>query len=82
MAGVGHNSSGAMLLQFIERVENLETEKKGIMDDIKDVYLEARANGFDVKVMKAVVKRRKQKPDDVREFEAIFETYCAELGIE
>lgn len=67
---------------LIERVERLEEEKKGIGDDIKDIYLEAKANGYDPKAMKQVVRIRKMKPDDRKEQEAILLTYCASLGIE
>ena len=67
---------------LIERVERLEEEKKGIQDDIKDVYAEAKATGYDAKIMKQIVRIRKMKPDDRREAEAILQTYMAALGIE
>jgi len=67
---------------LIERVERLEEEKKGIQDDIKDVYAEAKATGYDAKIMKQIVRIRKMKPDDRREMEAILQTYMAALGIE
>jgi uncharacterized protein (UPF0335 family) len=66
---------------LIERVERLEEEKKGIQDDIKDVYAEAKATGYDAKIMKQVVRLRKMKPDDRREMEAILETYMNALGM-
>lgn len=69
------------LRRLIERVEGLEETKKEISDDIKDVYTEAKANGFDTKVMRMVVKLRKMRPDDRAEQESILETYKAALGI-
>lgn len=66
---------------LIERVERLEEEKKGISDDIKDVYLEAKAVGYDVKVLRQVIRLRKMKPDDRKEMEAVLEAYMAALGL-
>ena len=70
------------LRQFIERVERLEEEKKGITDDIKDVYSEAKANGYDTKTMKSIVKLRKMERDARMEAEALLETYKAALGLD
>lgn len=67
---------------LIERVERLEEEKKGIGDDIKDVYLEAKAVGYDVKAMRAVIRLRKMSRDDRREMEAVLDLYKAELGLD
>jgi uncharacterized protein (UPF0335 family) len=66
---------------LIERVERLEEEKKGIADDIRDVYAEAKAVGYDAKIMRQIVRLRKMKPDDRAEMEAILETYKAALGL-
>ena len=66
---------------LIERIERLEEEKKGIADDIRDVYAEAKAVGYDPKIMRQVVRLRKMKPDDRAEMETIFETYKAALGL-
>jgi uncharacterized protein (UPF0335 family) len=66
---------------LIERVERLEEEKKGIGDDIKDVYLEAKAVGYDVKIMRQIVRLRKMQPDDRKEMEAILDLYKAALGL-
>jgi len=66
---------------LIERVERLSEEKQGIQDDIKDVYLEAKAVGYDVKAMREVVKLRKMAPDDRKEMEAILDMYKAALGL-
>lgn len=67
---------------LIERIERLEEEKKGIGDDIKDVYAEAKAVGYDPKIMRQIVRLRKLKPDDRREMEAILDTYKNALGLE
>jgi uncharacterized protein (UPF0335 family) len=66
---------------LIERVERLEEEKKGIGDDIRDVYSEAKAVGYDVKIMRQIVRLRKMKPDDRREMEMVLDTYKAALGL-
>ena len=66
---------------LIERVERLEEEKKGIADDIKDVYGEAKAVGYDAKIMKQIVRLRKMKPDDRAEMETILDLYNAALGL-
>lgn len=65
----------------IERIERLEEEKKGIADDIKDVYAEYKAKGFDTKTMRDIVRLRKLRPDERREREAMLDTYKAALGM-
>ena len=67
------------LKAFVERVERLEEEKKAIGDDIRDVYAEAKASGFDVKALRTIVRLRKQDADERREQEAILETYLHAL---
>lgn len=69
------------LKAFIERIERLEEEKKALADDIKDVYAEAKANGFDTKCLRIVVSMRKQDSEERREQEAILETYLQALGM-
>ncbi|WP_188056145.1 MULTISPECIES: DUF2312 domain-containing protein [unclassified Sphingosinithalassobacter] len=66
---------------FIERIERLEEEKKGIADDIKDVYNEAKSTGFDVKTMRSIVRLRKMEKHHRDEAEALLETYKAALGL-
>ena len=66
---------------LIERIERLEEEKKGIADDIRDVYGEAKATGYDAKIMRQIVKLRKMKPDDRREMELVLDTYKSALGL-
>ena len=69
------------LKSIIERIERLEEEKKAISDDIRDVYAEAKANGFDVKALRSVVRLRKQDVEERKEQEAILETYLQALGM-
>ncbi|AOR76322.1 DUF2312 domain-containing protein [Novosphingobium resinovorum] len=67
---------------LIERIERLEEEKKGVGDDIRDVYNEGKAVGYDTRMMRMVVQLRKMKPDDRREMEMLLDTYKAALGID
>jgi uncharacterized protein (UPF0335 family) len=76
----GHNSR-AQLRSIVERVERLEEEKKAIADDIKDVFAEAKANGFDSKALRHIIKLRKQDKTARDEFEAIVDTYMVALGM-
>jgi uncharacterized protein (UPF0335 family) len=62
-------------------VEKLEEEKKAIADDIRDVYAEAKGNGFDIKALRVVVRMRKEDVDERKEHEAILETYLHALGM-
>jgi len=66
---------------LVERVERLEEEKQGITDDVRDVYGEAKAVGYDVKIMKQIVRLRKMSSDDRAEMEAILDTYKSALGL-
>jgi uncharacterized protein (UPF0335 family) len=66
---------------FIERIERLEEEKKGIADDIRDVYSEAKGQGYDAKIMRQIVRLRKMTNDDRQEMEAILDTYKSALGL-
>jgi uncharacterized protein (UPF0335 family) len=66
---------------LIERIERLEEEKKGIADDVRDVYAEAKARGYDPKTMRAVVRLRKMENNARQEAEALLDTYKAALGL-
>ena len=70
------------LLAFVERIERLEEEKKGIGEDLKEVYAEAKGNGFDVKVLRKVVAVRKQDAAERNEQEAILDLYLSALGMQ
>ena len=83
--GVGHNSVTAtavdQLRSIIERVERLEDDKKAITDDIKDVYAEAKGNGYNVKALRTIVRLRKQDADEREEQESILDAYKQALGM-
>ena len=80
--GVGHNSiDNGQLKAFIERVERMEEEKKAIADDIKEVYAEAKGNGYDVKIMRKIVSIRRLDENKRREEEEILDLYMHSLGM-
>lgn len=81
MTDKGHNVSEAAksLARYVQRVESMEEEKRARAEDIKEIYTEAKLNGFDVKVMREVVKRRRKKKADVEEFDATLATYETNL---
>ena len=70
-----------LLRLLIERIERLAEEKQGIADDIKGVYGEARATGYDVKIIREVIRLRKMRPAARAEMQAILDVYCAALGL-
>jgi uncharacterized protein (UPF0335 family) len=74
--------SAQQIEQFLQRIERLEEEKKGISDDIKDVYAEAKATGFDTKTLRALVKLRKMERHQLQEQDALLETYRAAVGLD
>jgi uncharacterized protein (UPF0335 family) len=82
MAGKGHNSgddpyavTADELRQFVERFEQLDSEAKDVAEQKKELMAEAKGRGYDTKVMRLVLKRRKRKPDDIAEEEAVLELY-------
>jgi uncharacterized protein (UPF0335 family) len=75
------NSSAQMLRLFIERIERLNEEKKGMAEDIRDVFSEARSQGYDPKIMRQVMKLRAMESHDRQEMQAILETYKRALGL-
>ena len=78
----GDHGANDRLRLLIERVEMLEEEKKGIADDIKDVFTEAKAVGFDAKIMREIIRLRRMKPDNLRERNALLNLYASELGMD
>ncbi|AOG02067.1 hypothetical protein BSY18_357 [Blastomonas sp. RAC04] len=74
-------SADDQLRLFIERIERLEEEKKGVADDIRDTYAEAKSQGYDPKIMRQIVRLRKMEPHDRQEMELILDTYKAALGL-
>ncbi len=73
--------SAEQLRLFIERIERLNEEKQGIADDIKDVFAEAKGQGYDVKTMRSIIKLRKLERDARMEQEALLDTYKSALGL-
>ena len=80
MSQIGHNSAGAELRQFVERIERLEEEKKDIADSIKEVYAELKGRGYDAKIVRMVISRRKKDRDELAEIETLLETYEMSLN--
>jgi uncharacterized protein (UPF0335 family) len=76
-----HRFAKDQLKALVERIERLEEEKKALADDIRDVYAEAKVNGYDVKALRTVVRMRKQDANERQEQEAILETYLHALGM-
>lgn len=74
--------AGDQLRSYIERIENLEEEKAVLAADIRDVFAEAKANGFDVKIMRQVLKLRKMDKDDRDETETLLDLYKRALGMD
>lgn len=75
------NNAKQQLVSIIERVERLEEDKAAIASDIKDVYAEAKGNGFDPATLKAIVKMRKEDAEKRANREALLETYMHALGM-
>ena len=76
-----HRFAKDQLKAIVERVERLEEEKKAIADDIRDVFAEAKGNGYDVKTLRTVIRLRKQDKQEREEHEAILDTYLQALGM-
>ena len=76
------NVAADQLRLFIERIERLEEEKKGIADDVKDVYAEAKANGYDTKTMRSIVRLRRMEKHARDEADALLDTYRNALGLD
>lgn len=73
--------AGDQLRSYLERIERLEEEKAALMADIREVFAEAKANGFDVKIMRQVLKLRKMDRDDRAEEETLLDLYKRALGM-
>jgi uncharacterized protein (UPF0335 family) len=80
MAEAGGVAAG-QLRSFVERIERLEEEKKGIADDIRDVFAEAKGQGYDTKVMRQVIRLRKKDAAERQEEEALLDLYMHALGM-
>lgn len=83
MTEIGHNSNASddRLRLLMERIDRLEKEKKGIADDIRDVYAEAKGQGYDTKIMRAVRSRAKMGDNGRQEYDVMVAAHEAALGI-
>ena len=84
---IGHNTNvggiaAERLRAFVERIERLQEEQKGLQDDIKDIFLEAKGTGFDVKILREILKIRKQDEQERREKKELVELYAMALGMD
>ena len=75
------NTSASQLSQYIERIERLEEEKRALMADIRDIYSEARATGFEPKIMRQIIKMRGLDKEVLAEQDILLSTYCAAVGL-
>ena len=80
-ANDAYNVTADELRQFVERFEQLESEKKDVTEQQKELMAEAKGRGYDTKVMKKVIALRKRKPDEIAEEEAVMDMYKAALGM-
>ena len=76
------DATGQQLKSYIERIEKLEEEKQNLQADIREIYSEAKANGFDTKVMRQLIRLRAQDPNDRSEQEELLDTYKNAIGME
>ncbi|MBF0416958.1 MAG: DUF2312 domain-containing protein [Magnetococcales bacterium] len=73
--------AGDVLLQYFERIERLEEEKMGIAEDVKAVFLDAKSNGFDIKIMREILKMRKMEREALEEQENMVDLYRQAIGM-
>ena len=84
--GIGHNGSvdgiaTERLVSIVQRIERLEEERQALGGDIKDIYAEAKGTGFDVKVLRQVIRMRRMDPGELQEQQALVEVYCRAVGM-
>jgi uncharacterized protein (UPF0335 family) len=75
------NIAGDRLRSIVDRIERLEEERKALASDIKDVYSEAKSAGFDVKVLRQLIRIRKQEPAEIEEQETLLDVYRRAIGM-
>lgn len=75
------NETKNQLLSFIERIERMEEEKAAVATDIKEIYAEAKNNGFETKIIRKIVSLRRKSKEERQEEEALLETYMASIGM-
>lgn len=79
--GIGHNSTAEQLKSVVERIERLEEERKGLGADVREIYAEAKGNGFDPKILRQIIRLRRMAESDRREQEELLDTYLSALGM-
>lgn len=79
---ISGNFSADQLNQLVARIERLEEEKKALADDIKEVYAEAKAHGFDTKILRQVIRLRKLDRAELAEQESLLQVYMDALGMQ
>jgi hypothetical protein len=83
MSQIGHNLvAGDELKLLFERLERMEEEKKGVADDIKDIYIEAKSRGYDPKIMRQIVKLRAMDTDKRKEQQSLIDVYASAIGLD
>jgi len=83
MSEIGHNSvAGDELKLLFERIERMEEEKKGIAEDIRDIYTEAKSRGYDPKIMRQIVKLRAMDSDKRKEQQSLIDVYASAIGLD
>jgi uncharacterized protein (UPF0335 family) len=75
------NVAGERLRSIVDRIERLEEERKALGSDIKDIYSEAKSAGFDVKVLRQLIRIRKQEPAEIEEQETLLDVYRRAIGM-
>jgi len=75
------NVAGERLRGIVDRIERLEEERKALGSDIKDIYAEAKSAGFDVKVLRQLIRIRKQEPAEIEEQETLLDVYRRAIGM-
>ena len=81
MSDIGHNIARDRLRSLIERIENLESDRKSLASDIKDIYTEASSAGFDKRVLRRLIADRKREQADVEEEQTLLDLYRRNLGM-
>jgi uncharacterized protein (UPF0335 family) len=75
------NVAGDRLRSIVDRIERLEEERKALGSDIKDIYSEAKSAGFDIKVLRQLIRIRKQEPAEIEEQETLLDVYRRAIGM-
>jgi len=83
MSGLSHNVvAGDELRLLVERIETMEEEKKGVLEDIRDIYTEAKSRGFDAKIIRQIIRLRALDPEKRQEERFLLDTYASAIGLD